>query len=94
MIAEQCEIPGDLISGGKAAKMLGVHPSCVLRWAWKGKLRCWTLPSGFKRYSAAEVRSMLKPLPTKLADADAAATQAKRIEEQKERLRRRHGMRV
>ena len=87
-------IPDDLISTGKAAKILATDPSVVYRWVQGGKLRGWKRAGHSILVSESEVRGLLVPVPSRLADADAAAAQAKRIGEQKERLRRRHGMRV
>jgi len=44
-----------LLSPGDAARMLGVHPSTLSRWAKQGKIRCVVLPSGHRKYPLSEI---------------------------------------
>ena len=39
----------------KAAKLLGVHPITLYRWAKKGKIRCIRTPTGRLRYPLSEI---------------------------------------
>ena len=45
----------ELINSAKAAALLGVHPSTIVRWAELGQLRCFKTVGGHRRYRRSEV---------------------------------------
>lgn len=55
----QDAIPTDLISTGKAAKILACRPSTVFRWCEAGRLRCW-LRGTRRLVSEADVRGVIR----------------------------------
>jgi predicted site-specific integrase-resolvase len=44
---------------GEVASRLGVNPKTVSRWARKGKVKCFTLPSGHRRFREGDIDLML-----------------------------------
>jgi excisionase family DNA binding protein len=48
----------DLLQVRQAARMLGVHENTLRRWEQKGLLHAVRLPSGVRRFDAAEVAAM------------------------------------
>jgi excisionase family DNA binding protein len=55
----------ELMMPGEAARLFGVTPNTVARWADAGKIRQIKTPGGYRRYFAEDVRA--------LAGADAQA---------------------
>ena len=53
-------MPGELLSTGQAAKLLGVHRSTVLRYIEEGKLRAQVLPGGQHRVRREDVEALLR----------------------------------
>ena len=47
---------GSLLSIGQASDYLGMHPQSLRRAADDGLLECFTLPSGHRRFSLAQLR--------------------------------------
>lgn len=73
----------DFLSPGEAAKAAKVSTATLRRMARKGLLRSWTLPSGHRRYSMADVRALSSTADidslvssTAAHDSDSAATGA------------------
>jgi excisionase family DNA binding protein len=56
-VQPSAEVPGDMISAWKAAKILGVHLSTVRTWARDGKIRCFTV-GGRMCFSQADVEAL------------------------------------
>lgn len=50
----------ELLTPGEVAKLFGVDPKTVSRWADAGRLRALRTLGGHRRYRAAEVRSLLR----------------------------------
>lgn len=50
----------DLLTPGEVARMFGVDPKTVTRWASAGKLHALRTLGGHRRYRASEVRSLLQ----------------------------------
>ena len=48
-----------LLTTGEVAERLAVHPETVRRWVAQGKLSAVRLPSGVRRYRAADVDRLL-----------------------------------
>ena len=48
-----------LLTPKEAAKLLGVHPLTLYRWAKAGKIKCVVTPSGRYRYPFSEVKRIL-----------------------------------
>ncbi|MGZ5474584.1 MAG: MerR family DNA-binding transcriptional regulator [Thermoanaerobaculia bacterium] len=48
----------ELLQVRQAAQMLGVHENTLRRWEQKGLLHAVRLPSGVRRFDAAEVAAM------------------------------------
>ena len=48
-----------LLTRAEAARVLGVHPSTVTRWAAAGLLPCVRTPSGERRYRSHDVEELL-----------------------------------
>ncbi|HQY34300.1 BldC family transcriptional regulator [Actinotalea sp.] len=61
---------GSLLTPSEVASMFRVDPKTVTRWAKAGKLSAIRTLGGHRRYSEAEVRSLLAgvPAPRGLAD--------------------------
>jgi len=59
-----------LLTPKEAAKMLGVHPLTLYRWAKKGKIKCIRTPSGRYRYPLKEI---LRILGKSESDVDVAS---------------------
>ena len=53
-----------LLTPAEVASMFRVDPKTVTRWAKAGKLSAIRTLGGHRRYSAAEVRSLLTGIPT------------------------------
>lgn len=51
---------GRLLAPGEAARILGVHPRTVTRWAEAGKLTAIRTPGRIRRYWESEVRAILQ----------------------------------
>jgi MerR family transcriptional regulator, light-induced transcriptional regulator len=51
---------GDLISTEEVARIAGVGPSAVKRWADQGLLDCLRTPGGHRRFSRAEVDALVR----------------------------------
>ncbi|MBX9245691.1 helix-turn-helix domain-containing protein [Actinotalea ferrariae] len=57
------EAPGALLTPSEVASMFRVDPKTVTRWAKAGKLSAIRTLGGHRRYSEAEVRSLLNGVP-------------------------------
>jgi excisionase family DNA binding protein len=55
--------PGALLTPSEVASMFRVDPKTVTRWARAGKLSAVRTLGGHRRYSEAEVRSLLAGVP-------------------------------
>lgn len=55
--------PGALLTPSEVATMFRVDPKTVTRWAKAGKLSAIRTLGGHRRYSEAEVRSLLSGVP-------------------------------
>lgn len=55
--------PGALLTPSEVASMFRVDPKTVTRWAKAGKLSAIRTLGGHRRYSEAEVRSLLNGVP-------------------------------
>lgn len=51
----------DLLTPGEVAKVFGVDPKTVTKWATAGKLSCIRTIGGHRRYKTAEIRALLAP---------------------------------
>lgn len=54
--------PTDLITVGKAAEVLAVHPATVYRLVRSGRLRAWRRLGGRIRVSRGDVQALLEPV--------------------------------
>ncbi len=57
------DAPGALLTPSEVASMFRVDPKTVTRWAKAGKLSAIRTLGGHRRYSEAEVRSLLNGVP-------------------------------
>lgn len=62
------QLPSDLVSVGRAAKIIGCSPKQVYRWIRPGKkkparLRAWKVAGSRYRVSRAEVEALIQPVP-------------------------------
>ena len=57
------DAPGALLTPSEVASMFRVDPKTVTRWAKAGKLSAIRTLGGHRRYSEAEVRSLLTGVP-------------------------------
>ena len=57
------DAPGALLTPSEVATMFRVDPKTVTRWAKAGKLSAIRTLGGHRRYSEAEVRSLLTGIP-------------------------------
>jgi excisionase family DNA binding protein len=53
-------VPGELLSTGEAAQLLGVHRSTILRYIEEGKLPAQVLPGGQHRVRREDVEKLLR----------------------------------
>lgn len=52
--------PTDLpMTSGQVAKLFNVHPTTVIDWADKGRLRCFRTPGGQRRFRREDVEAFL-----------------------------------
>jgi excisionase family DNA binding protein len=51
----------EMLKPGDAAKMLGVDPKTLTRWANTGRIPAVTLPGGHRRYRRSVVEAILNP---------------------------------
>ena len=59
------EAPTDLpLTSGQVAKLFNVHPTTVIDWADKGRLRCFRTPGGQRRFRREDVEAFLADDPT------------------------------
>jgi excisionase family DNA binding protein len=61
--ANRTDAPGALLTPSEVASMFRVDPKTVTRWAKAGKLSAIRTLGGHRRYSEAEVRSLLTGIP-------------------------------
>lgn len=61
--ANRTDAPGSLLTPSEVASMFRVDPKTVTRWAKAGKLSAIRTLGGHRRYSEAEVRSLLTGIP-------------------------------
>lgn len=61
--ANRTDTPGSLLTPSEVASMFRVDPKTVTRWAKAGKLSAIRTLGGHRRYSEAEVRSLLTGIP-------------------------------
>ena len=45
-----------------AATLIGVAPTTIRRWTAEGRIACWRLPSGERRYDLADVQRLRREL--------------------------------
>jgi excisionase family DNA binding protein len=62
-----------LLSVRETARRLGVHENTVRNWERAGLIRAVRLPSGFRRFQAAEVERLRAQMYAQAADEDTAA---------------------
>jgi excisionase family DNA binding protein len=53
-------VEDELLTPGEVARLFGVNPKTITRWAMAGKLRPIRTLGGHRRYRASEVRSLLE----------------------------------
>ena len=53
-------MPGDYLTTGEAAKLLGVNPVTIIRYTATGKLPVVRLPSGHRRIPREAVEKLLR----------------------------------
>ncbi len=63
----------DVLTRSEVARVLGVHPSTVARWASNGFLSYFHTPSGERRYHRSDVEDLLNQLRQADPHAPAAA---------------------
>lgn len=51
-----------LLTVAQAAKLLGVHANTIRNWADKGLIKVVVLPSGYRRFEAAEIERLRKEM--------------------------------
>jgi excisionase family DNA binding protein len=61
--SNRTDAPGALLTPSEVASMFRVDPKTVTRWARAGKLSAIRTLGGHRRYSEAEVRSLLHGVP-------------------------------
>ena len=61
--ANRTDTPGALLTPSEVASMFRVDPKTVTRWAKAGKLSAIRTLGGHRRYSEAEVKSLLTGIP-------------------------------
>ena len=61
--AVRADLTGALLTPSEVASMFRVDPKTVTRWAKAGKLSAIRTLGGHRRYSEAEVRSLLAGVP-------------------------------
>ncbi len=64
------DAPGALLTPSEVASMFRVDPKTVTRWAKAGKLSAIRTLGGHRRYSEAEVRSLLSGVPQPRSSRD------------------------
>ena len=77
------DLPDDLISPKRAAKLLGISQKTVYRWCAQGKLRGYDVKQ-LVRLSEAEVRAEIKPRP---AEVDPAVQGRRKANARRKRTR-------
>jgi excisionase family DNA binding protein len=65
---DRTDAPGALLTPAEVASMFRVDPKTVTRWAKAGKLSAIRTLGGHRRYSEAEVRSLLHGVPQPRAE--------------------------
>ena len=66
-----------LVSCGKAAKILGVHPNTLILWEQEGRLSAIKTPGGHRRFKISELEKIKGYLtPSQAAEMLGASTQA------------------
>ncbi len=59
---ERPEDPGRFLTPREVARLVGVSPTTVTRWAREGKLRCKTTLGGHRRFEQGVVHELRKRL--------------------------------
>lgn len=54
------QTPSGSLTTSAAAKLIGVHPDTLVRWADAGKVRHWRTPGGQRRFAEADVLALLE----------------------------------
>jgi excisionase family DNA binding protein len=49
----------EILSPGEVARIFGVHPKTVTRWAVAGSVPSFRTPGGHRRFKASDVRAAL-----------------------------------
>lgn len=57
---QSAAMPGDLPTSA-AAKILGVHPDTLARWADEGKVPYWRTPGGQRRFRREDIEALSMP---------------------------------
>ena len=52
-----------LVSIGKAASLLGVHPDSLRNWEKSGAIKVYRTPGNHRRFSVEELQNLLDSLP-------------------------------
>ena len=64
----------ELLTPGQVARLFGVNPKTITRWASLGKLTPIRTLGGHRRYRQSEVRELLEPHENGTAVSDGAAS--------------------
>lgn len=81
----------ELLTPGEVARMFGVDPKTVTRWAAAGKLEALRTLGGHRRYRASEVNRLLEQRTAKAPMVDGSAS-IPRLRERYARLQASHGV--
>lgn len=87
--SQQGELPADLITPHRAARIAKCHQATVYRWIFAGKLRAWRRAGARYLISESEVRALIQPVVVEESEFRTPAEQARATEEALRRLRER-----